>query len=69
MLDPMLDDQPGAEPGQPSMIKPQPTMIRKVKNGMSTGGRSCGGKDVRPTSFDVVLMLPMMLPSTGILSS
>jgi hypothetical protein len=44
-------------------------MIRKVKNGMSTGGRSCGGKLVNPTSFEVRLMLPIMLPRTGILIS
>ena len=36
-----------------SMTSPQPTMIRKAKNGISTGGRSCGGKSVSPTSFEV----------------
>ena len=63
----MISQEPSH--ASPSMIRPQPTMTRKVMNGMRTGGRSCGGKDVSPTSFDVVLMLPMMLPSTGILSS
>src|SRR6266702_2695066 len=36
------------------MTSPQPTMIRKVKNGMSTGGRSCGGKSANPISVDVI---------------
>ena len=51
------------------MINPQPTMIRKVKNGMTTGGRSWGGKSVKPTSFEVKLILPIKLPRTGILIS
>ena len=49
------------------MTIPHPTMIRKVKNGISTGGRSCGGKSVRPISFDVKLMLAIRLPRTGTL--
>ena len=49
------------------MTKPQPTMIRNAKNGMSTGGRSCGGKSVKPTSLEVKLMLPIRLPRTGTL--
>ena len=49
-----------------SMTSQQPTMILNVKNGMITGGRSCGGKSVNPTSLDVKLMLPMRLPRTGI---
>ena len=53
----------------PSMMSPQPTMIRKAKNGMSTGGRSDRGKSVRPTSLDVKLMLPIRLPRIGILIS
>jgi hypothetical protein len=40
-----------------SIINPQPTMIRNVKNGMTTGGRSWGGKSVKPTSLEVKLML------------
>jgi hypothetical protein len=39
-------------------------MIRKVKNGMSTGGRSCGGKSVNPTSLEVKLS-PIRLPENG----
>ena len=49
-----------------SMTSQQPTMILNVKNGMSTGGRSCGGKSVNPASLDVKLMLPIRLPRTGI---
>src|SRR5258708_2500343 len=49
-----------------SMISQQPTMIRKAKNGMSTGGRSWGGKSVNPTSLEVKLMLAIRLPRTGI---
>src|SRR5260370_39566011 len=48
-----------------SMISQQPTMIRNAKNGMSTGGRSWGGKLVRPTSLEVKLKLAIRLPSTG----
>src|SRR6266849_1603845 len=47
-----------------SMIKPHPTMMRKVKNGMSTGGRSCRGKLVKPTSLESRLTLPIRLPRT-----
>ena len=32
------------------MISPMPTMRRKVKKGMITGGRSFGGKLSSPTS-------------------
>jgi hypothetical protein len=41
-------------------------MIRNAKNGISTGGRSWGGKSVRPTSFEFRLMLPIKLPRKGI---
>ena len=32
------------------MISPMPTMMRNVKKGMITGGRSSGGKASSPTS-------------------
>jgi hypothetical protein len=48
------------------MSSQQPTMILNVKNGMITGGLSCGGKSVKPTSFAVRLILPIRLPKTGI---
>ena len=44
-------------------------MTRNAKNGMSTGGRSSGGKSVRPISFDVRLMLAIRLPRTGTLTA
>jgi hypothetical protein len=45
-----------------TMSSQQPTMILNVKNGMTTGGLSCGGKSVKPISFAVKLMLPIRLP-------
>ena len=48
-----------------SRSRPQPTMMRKAKNGIATGGRSARGKSSKPTSFELKLMLPMTLPSTG----
>jgi hypothetical protein len=47
------------------MSRPQPTMIRKAKKGIITGGRSARGKSVKPTSFERRLMLPITLPRTG----
>jgi len=47
------------------MSSPQPTMMRKAKNGMIIGGRSAKGKSVSPTSFESKLMLPIRLPRTG----
>ena len=32
------------------MISPIPTMMRKAKNGISTGGRSCGANVASPIS-------------------
>src|ERR1700736_6657253 len=49
-----------------SMIIPHPTMMRKVKNGISSGGQSCRGKLVTPTSLEQKLILPIRLPRTGI---
>ena len=37
--------------------------------GMITGGRSWGGKSVKPTSLEVKLMLAIKLPRTGTLIS
>src|SRR6266404_8622144 len=49
-----------------SMIIPHPSMMRKVKNVMRTGGQSCRGKLVSPTSLESKLMLPIRLPRMGI---
>ena len=49
-----------------SMISPIPTIIRKAKNGISTGGRSSGGKVSSPISRAVQLPEAMKLPSLGI---
>ena len=42
-----------------------PTMMRKVKNGISTGGRSSGGKLSSPTSRESQVPEAMKLPSRG----
>ena len=47
------------------MISPIPTMMRKVKNGMTTGGRSSLGKLSRPTSRESQVPLAMKLPRYG----
>ena len=49
-----------------TMSSQQPTMILNVKNGMTIGGLSCGGKSVKPISFAVKLILPIRLSKTGI---
>ena len=49
-----------------SMIRPIPTMMRKAKKGMITGGRSWGGKVSNPISRAVQLPEAMKLPSLGI---
>ena len=48
------------------MISPMPTMMRKPKNGISTGGRSSTGKVSSPISRAVQLPEAMKLPSLGI---
>ena len=48
------------------MINPIPTMMRKPKNGITTGGRSSRGNDSSPTSAAVQLPDAIMLPSFGI---
>ena len=48
-----------------SMTSPMPTMMRNVKNGMTTGGRSSGGNSSNPTSREVQLPEAMKLPSLG----
>ena len=48
------------------MISPMPTMMRKPKNGISTGGRSSTGKASSPISRAVQLPEAMKLPSLGI---
>ena len=45
-----------------SISMPQPTMIRKVKKGIATGGRSAGAKSVMPVSLAVRLIEPIRLP-------
>ena len=45
------------------MRTPQPTMMRKVKNGMITGGRSCGGMLSSPTSPAERLSESIRLPN------
>ena len=51
------------------MISPMPTMMRKPKNGISTGGRSSTGKVSSPISRAVQLPEAMKLPSLGISSA
>ncbi len=48
------------------MINPIPTMMRKPKNGISTGGWSSSGKVSSPISRAVQLPEAMKLPSFGI---
>jgi len=48
------------------MISPIPTMVRKAKNGITTGGRSCGGNVSSPISRAGQLPEAMKLPSRGI---
>ena len=48
-----------------SMISPSPTMIRKLKKGISTGGWSSNGKVSSPISRAVQLPEAMKLPSFG----
>ena len=48
------------------MIGPIPTMIRKPKSGISTGGLSSGGKVSSQISLAVQLPEAMKLPSLGI---
>ena len=47
------------------MIRPMPTIRRKAKNGMNTGGRSSGGKVSNPISRAVQVPEAMKLPSFG----
>ena len=47
------------------MIRPMPTIRRKAKNGMITGGRSSGGNASSPTSFASQVPDAMKLPSFG----
>src|SRR5271165_4726679 len=47
------------------MIRPMPTIRRKPKNGMITGGRSSGGYASSPISFASQLPEAMKLPSFG----
>ncbi len=50
------------------MTSPQPTMIRKAKKGMATGGRFAGGKSVKADFLRTWrLMLPITLPRIGML--
>ena len=49
-----------------SMISPIPTIRRKPKNGITTGGRSSFGNASSPISFAVQLPEAIMLPSFGI---
>ena len=48
------------------MISPIPTIRRKPKNGITTGGRSSFGNASSPVSFAVQLPEAIMLPSFGI---
>ena len=45
------------------MASPQPTMIRKVKNGITTGGQFSGGMLSSPTSAAVRLSESIRLPN------
>jgi hypothetical protein len=47
------------------MMSPMPTMMRKAKKGMMTGGRSRGGNVSRPTSRESQVPEAMKLPSLG----
>ena len=47
------------------MIRPMPTMMRKVKNGTTTGGRSALRKLSSPTSRESQVPDAMKLPSFG----
>src|SRR5712671_865863 len=48
-----------------NMASPQPTITRKAKNGMSTGGLSAFAKEVNPTSFEFKVIVAIRLPRTG----
>ena len=48
-----------------SISSPMPTMMRKPKNGISTGGRSSRGKEVSPTWAELQSPEAMKLPSRG----
>src|ERR1700678_201698 len=54
---------------RPSIKRPHPTIRRKAKNGISTGGRSATGKLVSPTSLLWRLKEPIKLPRYGIVSA
>src|SRR5258707_8751043 len=57
------------EPSQASssIRRPQPTMIRKAKKGIATGGRSAGGEGVRANPFESKRILAIKAPSPRIL--